>query len=216
VENYLLRLGWGHGDDDIISRTQAISWFDTGGIGRSPSRLDGKKLDSLNAHYMRDLLAADTTVLSLPFVEAHLARALTPVEQNLLTTAMPDLVQRAKTLRDIASSSAFLFTPRPLALDDAAVKALTNADPALLANVVDALKTLDDWSSSHLDMLLKTAAEHAQVGLGKLLPPLRAALTGTTNAPGVAAILSWLGKTESLARLDDQLQNTNSLERAAG
>jgi glutamyl-tRNA synthetase len=216
VENYLLRLGWGHGDDEIISRAQAIAWFDLDGVGRSPSRLDSKKLDNLNGHYLRALPAADVTELALPFVQDHIARSLSVAEQHLLQTAMPELVQRGKSLRDIAVGSAFLFAARPLQMDEAALKALTGALPGLLAAAQDTLNQQADWSSDSLDVLLKAIAADAQVGLGKLLPPLRAALTGTANAPGVAAILAWLGKTESLARIQDQSDIFNSLERAAG
>jgi glutamyl-tRNA synthetase len=217
VENYLLRLGWGHGDDEIISRDQAIAWFDSDGIGRSPSRLDMKKLENLNAHYLRTLPAANCAQFAAPFIAREIGRPLTAPEIDLLTSAVPDLAQRAKTLRDIAQGSAFLFANRPLTLDAAAAKAVAAADPALLDNAVVALAKQGVWSAADLDALLKETAVQAQTGIGKLLMPLRAALTGTTNAPGVASILSWLGKHESLARLQDQFQMTGmTIERATG
>jgi glutamyl-tRNA synthetase len=197
VENYLLRLGWAHGDDEIISRDQAVAWFDLEGVGRSPARLDMKRLENLNSHYLRDTPAATLADRVAPLLPV----ALQPQQKEILAQAMPELAQRAKTLHDIAQGAAFLFAQRPLALDDAALKASTSADPALMQKTILGLKDAPVWSLPELEALLKTIAADAGVGLGKLLPPLRAALAGTTSAPGVAAILSWLGREESLARL---------------
>jgi glutamyl-tRNA synthetase len=199
VENYLLRLGWAHGDDEIISRDQAVAWFDLEGVGRSPARLDMKRLENLNSHYLRDTPAPVLANQVAPLLPV----ALQPQQKDILVLAIPELAQRAKTLHDIAQGAAFLFAQRPLALDDAALKASSSADPALMQKTILGLKEAPDWSLPELEALLKTIAADAGVGLGKLLPPLRAALAGTTSAPGVAAILSWLGREESLARLMD-------------
>jgi glutamyl-tRNA synthetase len=199
VENYLLRLGWAHGDDEIISRDQAIELFDLDGVGRSPARLDMKRLENLNAHYLRDMPAERIA----SYVSELFPNALTAAQMDVLIGAIPELAQRAKTLHDIANGAAFLFAHRPLALDDTAVKACTGADPVLMQKTIDSLKNAANWSLPELELLLKSSAAEAGVGLGKLLPPLRAALAGTTSAPGVAAILSWLGREESIARLMD-------------
>lgn len=204
VENYLLRLGWAHGDDEIISRDQAVAWFDLDGVGRSPARLDMKRLENLNSHYLRDMPAA----MLASRVSELMPTALTPQQHKLLIEALPELVQRAKTLHDIAKGAAFLFAPRPLILDEAAVKAQAGADLALMQKTIMSLKNASVWSLSELDTLLKSIATDSGIGLGKLLPPLRAALAGTTSAPGVAAILSWLGREESLARLEDHYKLT--------
>jgi glutamyl-tRNA synthetase len=217
VENYLLRLGWSHGDDEIISRAQAIDWFDLDAVGRSPSRLDAKKLENLNGHYLRELPVDEVRRAVLPFLEQDIGRALVATEQNTLTVALPELTQRAKTLRDLATTSRFLFVSRPLVIDAAAEKALATVDTLLIESVVADLDAATDWSATSLDALLKAAATRANIGLGKLLPPMRAALTGTTQAPGVAVVLSWLGRDESLARLYDEFTNNqNRDERAVG
>ncbi len=207
VENYLLRLGWGHGDAETISREEAIAWFDLDGVGRSPARLDMKKLENLNAHYLRDLSAKDCGALIVPGLEKKLGRALLESELKTLETAVPELVQRAKTITELEASAGFLFASRPLTLDEAAQKTVTGAPAALMVTVISHLNNMDTWTLEQLEAALKQCAAHAGVGLGKLLPPLRAALAGTTNAPGVAAILLWLGKSESLARLADHFKN---------
>jgi glutamyl-tRNA synthetase len=206
VENYLLRLGWSHGDDETISRAQAIDWFDLDGVGKSPSRLDMKKLESLNAHYMRDLSAPALADAIVPALAKNMGKPLTAVERTMLETALPELAQRAKTLLDLAAGVAFLFHQRPLVLDEAAQKAVASADGTVMSQAISTLENSADWSLPVLEADLKQCAAEAGVGLGKMLPGLRAALAGTTTAPGVAAILVWLGRAESLARLTDQFK----------
>ena len=200
VNNYLLRLGWGHGDDEIISRDQAIEWFDLAGVGRSPSRFDLKKLENLNGHYLRE---ADDARLATE-VAPRVAR-LTGAEPDLalLTRAMPELKPRAKTLDEIAEGAVFLFARRPLALDDKA-SALLNADAqTLLGQTRDALAATSEWTSETIEAAVRRVAESAGIGLGKVAQPLRAALTGRTTSPGIFDVLVLLGREESLARLGD-------------
>lgn len=195
LSNYLLRLGWGHGDDEIISREQAIQWFDIDAVGRSPSRFDIKKLENLNGHYLRD---ADDARLA-----ALVAERLGVADTALLATAMPVLKVRAKSLNDLAEGAQFLFAQRPLAMDDAAQALLTPEGLALVAEVRNALKPLTDWSVETTDAAVRAVAERAGLGLGKVAQPLRAALTGRTTSPGIFDVLALLGRDESLARLDD-------------
>ncbi|WP_136163317.1 glutamate--tRNA ligase [Sphingomonas flavalba] len=195
VCNYLLRLGWGHGDDEVISREQAIEWFDIAAVGRSPSRFDLKKLENLNGHYLRE---ADDARLA-----ALVAPRLTGAEEGLLATAMPSLKTRARTLDEIADGAAFLFARRPLPLDDKASALLDAAARTLLGNARDALAAAPVWSADVLEAQIRQVAEKAGIGLGKVAQPLRAALTGRTTSPGIFDVLVLLGRDESLARIAD-------------
>jgi glutamyl-tRNA synthetase len=207
VNNYLARLGWGHGDDEIFSREQAIEWFDVADVGRGPSRFDVKKLENLNGHYIRE---ADDERLSgtvAPIVEAKIARKLSDQEGKTLVRAMPSLKLRAKSTIALAEGALFLFESRPLALDET-VKPLLEGDASnLLRQVAEALAGLSDWSEAALETAVKAVAEDAGLGLGKVAQPLRAALTGRTTSPGIFDVLLLLGPEESLARLGDALSS---------
>lgn len=195
--NYLLRLGWGHGDQEEFTKEQAVELFDMAGVGKSPSRFDMKKLLNLNGHYIRE--AGDE----------RLARLVAPrigdaADVALLTDAMPVLKTRARDLNELADGAAFLFKSRPLALTDKAA-ALLNADGrALLSQISERLAKETAWTTATLETSLKTMAEEQGLGLGKLAQPLRAALTGQTTSPGIFDVLALLGREESLARIDAQ------------
>jgi glutamyl-tRNA synthetase len=195
--NYLLRLGWGHGDREEFTRAEAIEAFDLAGVGKSPSRFDLKKLMNLNGHYIR---AADDARLA-----ALAAERIGPVaDVALLTAAMPVLKTRARDLDELARGAAFLFKPRPLALDEAAAALLTDDARALLADAHARLAAAQDWTSEALEANLKALAEERGLGLGKLAQPLRAALTGQAASPGIFDVLVLLGRDESLARIAAQ------------
>jgi glutamyl-tRNA synthetase len=200
VNNYLLRLGWGHGDDEIISREQAIEWFDLGNVGKSPSRFDFKKLESLNAHYIRE--ADDTRLADL--VAPRLG--INGEQKALLVRAMPELKPRANTLDQLADGARFLFDRRPLDMDEAAAALLTPEARGLLASVHAALVALAKWEGPVLEAAIREVAEGSGVKLGKLAQPLRAALTGRTTSPGIFDVLALLGRDESLARIADQME----------
>lgn len=201
--NYLLRLGWGHGDDEIISRAQAIEWFDLSGVGKSPSRFDAKKLQNLNGQYIRDADDNALVELTVPWIEKELGIILSPAQRELLAKAMPVLKSRAKNLIELASNSLFLYKNRPLDLDEKA-QVLLDADARqLLASIHSALIDLDDWTIVATEEKVKAIAEAAELGLGKLAQPMRAALTGSTSSPGIFDVLILLGKKESLNRLAD-------------
>jgi len=202
VNNYLLRLGWGHGDDEIISRSQATEWFDLDHVGRSPSRFDFKKLENLNGHYLREADDARLAGLVAPMTGALLDRDLTPAEQTLLAQAMPALKPRAKTLHEIADGTTFLFVPEPLTMDEKAAAVLQDTPEGMLAAVADRLRALPTWSQEMVEAAIREESEAAGVGLGKLAQPLRAALTGRTVSPGIFDVLLLLGRDASLARLD--------------
>jgi glutamyl-tRNA synthetase len=201
LSNYLLRLGWGHGDDEIISREQAIAWFDIDAVGRSPSRFDVKKLENINGHYLRE---ADDARLA-----ALIAPKLDGADLDLLTQAMPVLKVRAKSMNDLAVGAAFLFDVRPLSLDDGASALLTPDSKLILAQVLTALTAVIDWTATALDQAVRRVAEDAGLGLGKVAQPLRAALTGRSTSPGIFDVLVLLGRDEALGRLDDCLAGRN-------
>jgi glutamyl-tRNA synthetase len=205
LSNYLLRLGWGHGDDEIISPAQAIEWFDIDAVGRSPSRFDIKKLENMNGHYLREADDSRLKTLIAPLVEARIGRTLSDDEGDTLRKAMPELKPRAKSTLSIAEGALFLFENRPLSPDAAASALLNSEAQALLADVRDVLAKLAEWTVEKLERDLKTLAEHKGLGLGKIAQPLRAALTGRTTSPGIFDVLVLLGREESLGRLDDSL-----------
>ena len=196
--NYLLRLGWGHGDREEFTREEATAVFDLAGVGKSPSRFDLKKLQNLNGHYIR---AAD---------DARLARLVADrigpaADLALLTVAMPVLKTRARDVDELADGAAFLFKSRPLPLSEAAEALLTPDARALLARISALRGAEQDWTTEALEANLKAYAEQQGLGLGKLAQPLRAALTGQTTSPGIFDVLALLGKEESLARIGAQV-----------
>jgi glutamyl-tRNA synthetase len=201
VSNYLLRLGWGHGDDEIISRVQAIEWFDLDHVGKSPSRFDFKKLENLNGHYIRE--ANDARLAEL------IAPRLGKADKDLLIRAMPELKARAHTVNELADGARFLFAARPLAVDEAAEGLLTSEARGLLSAAHAKLSALAEWDAASVEAAIREVAEGNGVKLGKLAQPLRAALTGSTTSPGIFDVLALLGKDESLARIADQMVEPN-------
>jgi glutamyl-tRNA synthetase len=197
--NYLLRLGWGHGDDEIISRDQAIDWFEIGDVNKGASRFDTAKLLNLNGHYLRE--ADDSRLAGL--IAPRMAGEVDP---DLLTRAMPCLKVRAKDLNELAAGAAFLFAQRPLAIEAKAEALLTPEARALLGQIARRIAALGDWSLEALETDLKAFAEELGLGLGKLAQPLRAALTGQTTSPGIFDVLVLLGRDESLARIAAQAE----------
>jgi glutamyl-tRNA synthetase len=206
VENYLLRLGWGHGDDELIPRTQAIEWFDLSGVGRSPSRFDIKKLENVNGHYIR--AADDDRLVSLTSggVASAVGRSLTMADVDLLRRSMAELKKRANNLNDLVASAIFLFRTRPIPIDDVAAKLLALAGPALLRRAQAAFAQVDDWQVATLESAARALAAVEMVKLGQIAQPLRAAVTGSTQSPGLFDVLAALGRNETLGRIDDAAQ----------
>ena len=200
IGNYLLRLGWGHGDDEIISREQATQWFDLDHVGKSPSRFDFKKLENLNGHYIRE--ADDRRLAELIAPILGIAEEQAP----LLVKAMPELKARAHTLNELAEGARFLFATRPIEPDQAAAALLVPEARALLASAHAKLGGLAEWDAASVEAAIREVAEAEGVKLGKLAQPLRAALTGRTTSPGIFDVLALLGKDESLARIADRLE----------
>ena len=209
LRNYLVRLGWAHGDQEIFSTEEMIAAFDLPQIGRSPARFDFAKLESLNGHYIRqsadaDLLAAIDQLLPHIADGAKLAAKLTPELRRQWLDAMPSLKERAKTLLDLIDGAKFLLADRPLPLDDKAAALLTSDAKTLLADIAAELAAVEPWTPETTEQAVRTFAERKGAKLGAIAQPLRAALTGRTTSPGIFEVLAVLGKAESLARIADQ------------
>jgi len=210
MRNYLARLGWSHGDDEIFSTDQLVEWFNLESIGKSPARFDFAKLENLNGHYMRhtpDASLLEHLIDVLPHLEggkAMLAQIDEPMKAKLLR-AMPGLKERAKTLVELMAGARFLFAARPVALDDKARQIMADGGKEALRDLLPVLDGAAEWSAAGLEAAVKAHAEAKGLKLGKLAQPLRAALTGTNVSPGIFDVLEVLGRDEALGRLKDQV-----------
>ncbi|MCG8547562.1 MAG: glutamate--tRNA ligase [Alphaproteobacteria bacterium] len=202
LRNYLLRLGWSHGDDEIISTAQAIEWFDIDDVGRSPARFDLAKLESLNSHYLRQLDDGDLAARVAPIIAERLGATVDDIGQARLQAGMDGLKPRAKTLVDLADSGAFYVVRPTYPLANAkAAKLLTDDAAALLTDLMALIAPLDPWQADALEAAIRRFAEDQSVGLGKVAQPLRAALTGSNASPGIFEVMEILGREESAARI---------------
>ncbi|HVJ43939.1 MAG TPA: glutamate--tRNA ligase [Dongiaceae bacterium] len=199
LRNYLLRLGWSHGDDEIISTEQAVSWFDLASVGRSASRFDYAKLDNLNGHYIRE---AEDRELAVD-AAARLGVAGDEIATERLVKGMPGLKARAKTLKELAENAAFYVADRPIPMADKAKALLTPDAIGLLKELTPDLFTLPDWQAAALEAAVRQFIEKKGVKLGQVAQPLRAALTGAATSPGLFEVMEVLGRDESLGRLND-------------
>ena len=206
LRNYLLRLGWSHGDDEIIETTQAIEWFGLDGIGKSPSRFDIQKLENLNSHYIRNMDEGELCELLIDEISAGIGRDLSQVEKVRLPLAISALKERSQTLVELADKAGFLLDARPLAMEKEAAKSITDDVPELLAKAHACLSALTDWNNDVLPAALRGLAETEGMKLGKLAQPLRAALTGRNASPGIFEVLYFLGRQESLDRISDHMK----------
>jgi glutamyl-tRNA synthetase len=209
MRNYLVRLGWAHGDQEIFSTEEMIAAFDLGHIGRSPARFDFAKLESLNGHYIRtspdaDLIAALEGLLPHIAGGQELASKMTPALRGKMLTAMPALKERAKTLVELFDATRFLWASRPLELNEQAKVLLTPEAKTVTAALLPELDAVNDWTPEAIETVVRGYAERSGLKLGVVAQPLRAALTGRTTSPPIFDVLAVLGKDESLARLRDQ------------
>jgi glutamyl-tRNA synthetase len=208
MRNYLMRLGWSHGDADVISTEQAIQWFDMSQVGRSPSRFDMQKLTSLNAHWLRERSEEDLITMIEPLLEGT-GFAMDQVGVQRLTAGMGGLKARCRTLVELAEAAAFYVEPRPIRIATDAAKLLDPAARERLGAIGRRLGTVEAWDEASLEAECRTFAGEAGVGFGKLAQPLRVALTGSTVSPGLFEVMAVLGKEEVLARLEDAAQSRN-------
>ncbi len=209
LRNYLVRLGWSHGDQEIFSTEEMIAAFELAGIGRSAARFDFAKLENLNGHYIRHtddqtLVRLFETVLDYVPQGAALKPKLSDVTRAQLLAAMPSLKERAKTLIELIDGAYFIFADRPLHIDPKAQALLTPDNRALIGRLRAALEHIEPWSATTTEAAMRGFAEANNLKLGAVAQPLRAALTGKSTSPGIFEVLSVLGRAESLARLADQ------------
>ena len=211
LRNYLARLSWSHGDDEVMALDDMIRWFDIDDINKSPARFDFQKLEALNGVYVRQMDSGeltDTFIATLPYLENGKAILGNLDEQRTaqLRAAMPGLKERAKTLVELADGAAFLFAERPLVPDEKAAALLGDAAKPVLAGAHAALNDLaGDWTVPALESRIRDFASENNLKLGAVAQPLRAALTGKSTSPGVFDVLAVLGREESLARIGDQI-----------
>lgn len=200
IRNYLLRLCWGHGDDEIIPTEQAIEWFDFDGVGRSPARFDFAKLNHLNAHYIGEMSCKDLADLSAPFVKKLISRDLSEREMALLEAAMPDIKPRVQRLTEIAEAVHFFF--ERFEPDEKALKILTPEAKSHLSELLDQLKQLPAFTHDAIEDIFRSYAESRGIKLGAVAQPLRAALTGRGVSPPIFTAAALLGRDEALKRLE--------------
>jgi glutamyl-tRNA synthetase len=210
LRNYLVRLGWSHGDDEVMSLDDMIRWFEIEDVNKGAARFDFAKLEALNGLYIRrmdDAELLDIFLRTLPYLEngGQIADRLDEKREAQLLAAMPGLKERARTLVELADGAAFLFAERPLPIDDKA-KALLVGNQDVLKQAHAALAAItSEWSAASTEANIRVLAEEKGVKLGAVAQPLRAALTGKSTSPGVFDVLAVLGREESLARVGDQI-----------
>src|SRR5215217_5979429 len=209
LRNYLVRLGWSHGDQEIFSTDEMIDAFSLDQVGRSPARFDSAKLENLNGHYIRqssdqELVAALETILPEHGPSRGLGESFAPELRDKLRRAMPGLKERAKTLVELLDSAAYLYARRPLGLDDKAAQLVANGGRERIAGVIPRLASLADWTAQTTEEAVRGFAEASGLKLGQVAQPLRAALTGRATSPPLFDVMAVLGRDESLGRLRDQ------------
>ena len=208
--NYLARLGWSHGDDEIMSMQQMIDWFDIADVNKGAARFDIKKLEAINGHYIRhgdDEYLANALIAILPEIDGgdYIAARMSDENRQRLVALMPGLKERAKTLVELADGARFLFDQRPLQNEEKAEKILAEGGRQVLGKLHPLLQAAPDWQIETLETLIRDFADREELKLGKVAQPLRAALTGRTTSPGVFDVIAVLGRDEALARIADQL-----------
>ncbi|HVX72565.1 MAG TPA: glutamate--tRNA ligase [Devosia sp.] len=205
--NYLARLGWSHGDDELFSIEQMIEWFSLEGLNKGAARFDFVKLENVNGHYIRaaspDYLY-DVMVATAEEIGRTTDHAGLVANKATVLAALPELQPRAKTVLELIDLAQFIYAVRPLQIDGAAGEQLTAETRAMLAGAKAVLEELSDWSVPAIDGAIRAFAESRGLKLGKVAQPLRAALTGRTVSPGIFEVMVLIGKAESLARIGDQ------------
>ncbi len=210
MRNYLVRLGWSHGDDEIMSLENMIEWFDLDNIGRSAARFDFDKLESINGHYMRqaddkELATAMFELLENDKDRGELYAKVTDEKVQKIVSVMPELKERAKTLVELATSSEFILNDRPLKLNEKAAQLLTEEAKTHLKQLSIQLSLVENWNLEEIETTIRDFCTQIDLKLGSIAQPLRAALTGTTISPGIFDVLAVLGRDETLGRIADSI-----------
>ena len=209
LANYLLRLGWSHGDDEVIDLQQAVAWFDLDTVGRSPARFDAAKLENLNGHYLREADDRRLVDLVMPRIADGLAEQHAKTVATRLEQGMTGLKERAKNIAELTENAMFYARVRPLRLTNKASALLDGEARRHLAQLRQSLGGTGEWKADALEEILRRYSDEERVKLGKIAQPLRVALTGATASPGIFEIMEVLGKEETLGRLDDAIQGAS-------
>ena len=203
ILNYLMRLGWGHGNEEIISLSNAIKWFEVSAIGKGPSRINFDKLNSINAHYLREGKDQNLLELLKPKIEKKLNVSLNSKLCNRLLKGMPGLKSRAKTLNELTEISLFYVISRPIKIENQAKKLLNKHAIELLIKLYKELENIDNWSKENIETLVKEFSVSQKVKLKNVAQPMRIAISGSNTSPGLFEVLTVLGREETLGRVDD-------------
>jgi len=212
VCNYLMRLGWSHGDQEIFTVDQAAELFELSEINKAPSRIDFEKMADINGHHIRTSSSERLLALIMPHFSAE--RELTPEQLERIQTALPEMKDRGNTIPELAKAFDFLLVERPLALNKKARKALKAEGLDRLASLGDVVSTLSEWSPEVLQKSITDFCESHALSMGQIGPPLRAALTGNLPAPDIHLVAAWLGREETLARIEEQLAGKQGEEKS--
>jgi glutamyl-tRNA synthetase len=215
LRNYLVRLGWSHGDQEIFSEEEMVALFDLSSVGRSPARFDFAKLENLNGHYMRrtpdaDLVAALEAMGPEVLGERGLSSPFPPELRERLAAAMPGLKERARTLVELIDGAYYLYGQRPLSLDDKARTLIDEVARGRLARIAVPLAALAEWNAAAIEAAVRDFATAENAKLGQVAQPLRAALTGRTTSPGLFEVMQVLGREECLERIADQASRADA------
>ena len=203
ILNYLMRLGWSHGNEEIISLSNAIKWFEITAIGRSSSRINFDKLNSTNAHYLRETNNQNLLELLKPEIQKKLNISLNPELSERLIKGMPGLKIRAKNLIELTEMSLFYVISRPIKIEVQDENILNRNSITLLKKLYKELKNIDNWSEKNIEILIRNYSESQQMKLKDIAQPMRIALSGSNTSPGIFEILTVLGQKETLGRLND-------------
>jgi glutamyl-tRNA synthetase len=207
LRNYLARLGWSHGDDELFSTDQMVEWFSLDALNKGAARFDFVKLENINGHYIRE--ATPERLYEVMLETALEVGRVTDVEglranRETALSALPELQPRAKTVLELIDLAQFIYAVRPLAIDAAASEQLTPQARVNVGAFAEVLRTLNEWTVPAIDAAARSFAETRGLKLGKVAQPLRAALTGRTISPGIFEVMVLIGRDETLARLEDQ------------
>jgi glutamyl-tRNA synthetase len=201
MRNYLARLGWSHGDDEVFSTDQMTEWFSLEAVGKSPARFDTDKLRSLNGTYIQQATDARLIALIIPALGENSEVSADKIAR--IEAMIPELKKRSKDILELTENAQFLVIDRPINMTQKAAKLLKGDASALLQKLLNLLKTLENWSIEELETCVKRFAETEDLKLGNIAQPLRAALTGSNASPGIFDVLAVLGREESLGRIED-------------
>ena len=203
MRNYLARLGWSHGDDELFDDAQALEWFDLPGIGKAPARLDFKKLEHVSGHHIAQMQDGALMQELDAFLAETGAAPLTDIQRSRIESALSVLKAKAKTLPALLEQAHFALIERPVQIEEKAAASLDSVSRGILSELTAALQN-DSWNRDELEAAAKQIGESHGLGLGKVAAPLRAALAGRSSTPSVFDMMLALGREEALARLHDQ------------